>query len=154
MEANCVCSTINPRDSFMFSLFLLSPFASCDSFAVIVQKVRNLSVFFSQFFLAWNQIGKSLEYNIGPSCPLRQLIWSQDSLNAAQCISSLKNESHLSWSYTTSLLPLGVYKQCEKSFFDNTALQKTDSSDFFFIKDAEKGLWRFILKQDLKKECP
>ena len=77
MEANCVCSTINPRDSFMFSLFLLSPFASCDSFADIVQKVRNLSV--SQissrnFFLAWNQIGKSLEYNIGPSCPLRQLI--------------------------------------------------------------------------------
>lgn len=64
------------------------------------------------------------------------------------------NESRLSWSYATSLLPLGVYKQCEKSFFDNTALQKTDSSDFFFIKDAEKGLWRFILKQDFKNECP
>ena len=49
------------------------------------------------------------------------------------------------WVYTNSVRSLSLTTQLYK---------KTDSSDFFFIKDAEKGLWRFILKQDLKKECP
>ena len=48
------------------------------------------------------------------------------------------------WVYTNSVRSLSLTIQLYKKMTHQT----------FFIKDAEKGLWRFILKQDLKKECP
>ena len=43
-KANCVCSTINPRQSFMFSLFCLSSADFCDSTAGIIEKLLTLLV--------------------------------------------------------------------------------------------------------------
>ena len=43
-NAKCVCSTINPLESFMFSLFRLSSRAFCVSVADNVQKLRTLLV--------------------------------------------------------------------------------------------------------------
>ena len=43
-KAKCVCSTINPRQSLMFSLFCLSSADFCDSTAGIVEKLLTLLV--------------------------------------------------------------------------------------------------------------
>ena len=50
MKAICVCNTINPRVSFMFSLVWLSSAAFCDSIADIVQKLQTLLVRSTYFF--------------------------------------------------------------------------------------------------------
>ena len=38
IKANCGCSTISSRESFMFSLFRLSASAFCESIATVIQK--------------------------------------------------------------------------------------------------------------------
>ena len=43
-KAKCVCSTINPRQSFMFSLFCLSSADFCDSTTGIIEKLLTLLV--------------------------------------------------------------------------------------------------------------
>ena len=43
-NAKCVCSTINPLESFVFSLFRLSSSAFCVFVADNVQKLRTLQV--------------------------------------------------------------------------------------------------------------
>lgn len=44
-EADCVCGTINPRESVGVSLFCLSSAAFCDSITDIVKKLRTLWVY-------------------------------------------------------------------------------------------------------------
>ena len=43
-EANCVCGTINPRESVSVSLFCLSSAAFCDSITDSVKKFRTFKV--------------------------------------------------------------------------------------------------------------
>ena len=51
-KANCVCSTISPRQSFIFSLFWLPSVDFCDSTTGIVQKLLTLLLLLgSQFEL-------------------------------------------------------------------------------------------------------
>ena len=66
-EAHCVCSKINQRESFKFIVYVfffflyLSFGAFCDLISVIVQILRNLSVYYRQFFfLRWIQEGNTL----------------------------------------------------------------------------------------------
>ena len=51
-KVNCVCSRINPRVSFLFSLFWFSSAAFCDCVAVIVRKLRTLNLR-SKLFVFW-----------------------------------------------------------------------------------------------------
>ena len=92
-----LCLKHNKPNRFAYVFFIFTvPFRIMRLFCRYSQKSTKFVSLLHAIFLAWNQIGQSLEYNIGPSCPLKQLIWSQDSLNAVQCISSLMNESRLS----------------------------------------------------------
>ena len=81
VKANCVCSTINPRGSFVFFYV----------YANIVQKLRTLQV-----FLRGINTGIPERVRVGLSYPLRQPIRTQDS---QQCSEGVKQ---LHWRLITS----------------------------------------------------
>ena len=73
-KANCVYSTINPQQSFVFSLVWLSSAAFCDTIADIVQKLRILQVCSTRRSKQVILSGQD-----GPMLPIR----TQDSLHIA-----------------------------------------------------------------------
>ena len=67
-KANCGCSTISSRESFMFSLFRLSSSAFCESIATIVQKFQTSlhAIVFLRALppISWRLVHSSRRYEI------------------------------------------------------------------------------------------
>lgn len=77
-KVNCVCGTINLRESFMFCLFA-APF--CDPITDVVQNFTTMQVRSTNSVFSFGAGSKRAIPSGGPSCPLGWPIRTRDSLH-------------------------------------------------------------------------